>query len=145
MLTHPNWQDELSRRPTFTTNMDPVSVINSSLVNWSRANLITLEPIAMSEVKHETGICRKISPLSASEYKHVDYKDRLFSSNLPTMFTTIKPWSFWVVMMTGSSEYGSMTANPWKSPERRGTATDGQSIAKPRDESVNNPFSVTAM
>ena len=94
-----------------------------TLVLVSIANLVTLESMAISEVKHDTGICRNIWPFSASREHNVNIK-QLSYCNLPTMLTTRKPWSFWVVMMTGSSDYGSMTLRPWKSPETSGTASD---------------------
>ena len=117
-----------------------------TLVLVSRANLVTLESMAISEVKHDTGICRNIWPFSASREHNVNIK-QLSYCNLPTMLTTRKPWSFWVVMMTGSSEYGSMTSRPWKSPETSGTASDadGRKEDNLTADTVNSPSLVTAM
>ena len=50
-----------------------MSVMKRSFVDPSIASLATLDPLLMSDAKHETGILRKTSPVSASKQKRICY------------------------------------------------------------------------
>ena len=141
--TYPNCVQELSISPTFMTNMQPMSVMKRSFVDPSIASLATLDPLFKSDAKHETGILRKTSPVSASKQKRICCILSHLVYYVPIMLTMTKPWYLIEVMITGSSEYGSITVKPSKSPERRSLGDDGEKNCMSRWDNVNNPSSVT--
>ena len=63
MYSHPNWEQELSSKPTLMMSMQPWSVMKSSLEDLSTDSLVIWDLIPMSEVRQETGISRITSPV----------------------------------------------------------------------------------
>ena len=128
--------------PTLMTNMQPLSVMKSSLVSVSTANFTTWDMTVTSDGKEDTGISRKMSPVSGSTKKReISLTKFQMLKYLPSMMTTTKPFILFVEIMIGSSLTGSRTQQPENVPAATSLGSF-QNRMDPKLWIVNIPSSV---